>query len=275
MDDQATGGRGDAGRDDGGRDEGGRGDGGRDDGGRRDRWFEPDVPPVPLEPIDPHAPVSGHATEFPDAPVASLAPEHDWAAAAPLIFPLLRPVGTVGLHVTEVDQAALLATARQSHTQPIVDDGPCGLSIVYAIAASGFDVIVNGDHLLSWGVGPQAIQDAAIANLAAWSAAAPWTTEASGDRLLLSSDSGAGWDATRILLPEVRAHIAHELGPAGRVLVGLPERHLLVAGSMRTGDEEFGRLFREFVVEHSGGSDEPIDRRVFELVGGLLVEFES
>lgn len=253
MDDQATGGR----------------DGGPGPNHDRDR-----PPPAPLTPVDPDAPVSGHWTEFPDAPVASLAPEHDWSAAASLIFPLLRPVGTVGLHVTQVDQAALLATARQSHAQPIVDDGPCGLSIVYAIAASGFDIIVNGDHLLSWAVGPEAIQDAAIANLAAWSASAPWTAESSGDRLLLSSDSGAGWDATRILLPEVRAHIARELGPAGRVLIGLPERHLLVAGSMRTGDEEFGALFREFVVEHSGGSDEPIDRRVFELVGGVLVEFE-
>jgi len=246
--------------------------------GRRDGDPGPDHdrdrPPPALAPVDPDAPVSGHATEFPDAPVASLAPEHDWSAAASLIFPLLRPVGTVGLHVSEVDQAALLATARQSHAQPIVDDGPCGLSIVYAIAASGFDVIVNGDHLLSWGVGLEAIQDAAIANLVAWSASAPWTAESSGDRLLLSSDSGAGWDATRILLPEVRAHLARELGRAGRILVGLPERHLLVAGSLRAGDEEFGVLFREFVVEQSGGSDEPIDRRVFELVGGQLVEFE-
>jgi hypothetical protein len=57
------------------------------------------------------------------------------------------------------------------------------------------------------------------------------------------------------------------------VLVGLPERHLLVAGTLRSGDEEFAALFGEFIVEHSGGADEPIDRRVFELVDGRLVEF--
>jgi hypothetical protein len=235
-----------------------------------------DAPPDhPFVPIDPDAPVSGHQTEFPEPPLASLSPEHDWSAAAGLIFPLLRPVGAAGLHVTNVDPAELLATSRQSHAQPIVDDGPCGTSVVYAMKASGFDVIVNGDHLLSWGIGPEAIQDAAIANLAAWSAGTPWTAETSAERKLLSSDSGLGWDASRILLPEVRAHIGATLGDAGRILVGLPERHLLVAGSMLPGDEEFGALFAEFVIEQSGGADEPIDRRVFELVDGQLIDFVS
>ena len=107
----------------------------------------------------------------------------------------------------------------------------------------------------------------------AWSATAPWTDEVSGDRRLLSSDTGDGNDAARILLPDVRDHLARELGVAGRVLVGLPERHLLVAGTLRPGDAEFAALFSDFVVEHSGGADEPVDRRVFELVGGQLVEF--
>ena len=57
------------------------------------------------------------------------------------------------------------------------------------------------------------------------------------------------------------------------MLVGLPDRDLLVAGTLRPGDAEFAALFAEFVVEQSGGADEPIDRRVFELVDGRLVEF--
>jgi hypothetical protein len=141
------------------------------------------------------------------------------------------------------------------------------------MAAEGFDVLVNGDHLASWGVGVGEVQDAAIANLAAWSAQAPWTDEVSGIRRLVSSDTGEGNDAVRILLPEVRDHLARELGGDGRVLIGLPERHLLLAGTLREGDEEFAELFSEFIIEHSGGADEPIDRRVFELVNGQLVEF--
>ena len=64
-----------------------------------------------------------------------------------------------------------------------------------------------------------------------------------------------------------------QLGPHGRIVIGLPERHLLVAGSLRPNDDEFASLFADFVLETSGGADEPVDRRVFELVGGRLVEF--
>lgn len=231
------------------------------------------VPADALTPIDPDAPVSGHATDFPEAPDASLSPEHDWTAAARLIFPLLRPAGTAGIHVAEMDPATLAATANQRHAQPLVDEGPAGLSVVYALAASGFDVIVNGDHVLSWGVDAEAIQDAAIANLAAWSAGAPWATEASERRRIVSSASGDGWDATRILLPDVRAHLHRELAGPGRLLVGLPERHLLIAAHMLPDDIDFAVLLQEFVIEQSGGSDEPIDRRLFELVDGTLVPF--
>jgi uncharacterized protein YtpQ (UPF0354 family) len=141
------------------------------------------------------------------------------------------------------------------------------------MAAGAFDVVVNGDHLLSWGIEPAELQDAALANLAAWSATAPWSDETSGDRRLISSDTGDGMDAVRILLPDVVAHLASELGANGRVLVGVPERDLLAAGTLRPGDEAFAEMFTEFIVEHSGGADEPVDRRVFEIVDGRLVEF--
>lgn len=232
-----------------------------------------DAGPDIFSPIDPDAPVSGHQPIAPPTGlVASLAPEHDWAAAAEHVFPSLRPVGTVGVTADELVEA--IRTPGKSHTQPLVDRGPCGIVVVYALAAEGFDILVNGDHLLSWAVEPADVKRAAMDNLARWSATAPWTDEISGERRLLSSDCGDGWDAARILLPEVRAHLAEELGGGG-VLVGLPERHLLLAGTMRAGDDEFVELFRTFVVEHSGDADEPIDRRVFELRGGELAEFAT
>jgi len=238
-----------------------------------------DAPPDLRAPIDISSPVSGHVP----APLphhetaASIAesPEHDWGAASSLLLPLLRPSGTQGMAVTDVDATALAADTMRSHSQPLVDEGPCELSVVYAIPGQGFDVIVNGDHLLSWGVTIEAIQDAAMANLAAWSAAATWTDEVSGERRLISSDTGDGWDASRVLLPEVRERLVAELGAAGRVLIGLPERHLMIAGALRPGDDEFAGLFGEFVLEQSGAADEPVDRRVFELVDGQLVEFRG
>ena len=44
---------------------------------------------------------------------------------------------------------------------------------------------------------------------------------------------------------------------------------------MTSGDEDFAGLFSGFVIEQSGGADEPIDRRVFELRDGRLIEFDG
>jgi hypothetical protein len=229
-----------------------------------------DTAPDVLAPIDADSPVSGHVPTAADAPPVSLAPEHDWDAARPLLMPLLRPVGTAGVRLADVDRTAL-AMNPASHTLPVLGDGPCGLPVVYAIPAAGFDIVVNGEHLVSWGVAPGEIEAAALANLAAWSAGADWTDEESGDRRLTSSDTGTGPDAARILLPEVRAQLAQRLQAAGRpILVGLPERNLLVAGISTSGDAEFAEQLAGFVADHAEGADEPIDRRLFELVGDEL-----
>ena len=236
-----------------------------------------DSGPDPLSPIDENAPVSGHSPP-PERPTpAAEAPEHDWGAARERIFPLLAPVGTPGVPADWVRDPTALGGSGP-HTQPVVSSGPAGLAVLYGMRADGFDVLINGDHLLSWGVGSEQMQEVALANLAAWSERTGWTEESSGTRRLLSSDSGEGYDAARILLPEVRAHLSSELAGDGaaagaRVLVGLPERDLLVAGSLTPDDAEFVALFGDFVLEQSGAADNPIDRRVFELSGGELVEF--
>ncbi len=258
------------------RDHGGGSDYGRDL--ERELGDEPapawrDAPPDIRSPIDPNAPVSGHVAPPAASASAAAAPEHHWEVANGMIFPAFRPVGTGGLRVEDIDQARLVAEAAKSHAQPIVDEGPCGLAVVYALHAGAYDVIVNGDHLLSWNVGPEQVQDAAMRNLEAWAAGAAWIEETSGDRRLLSSDTGDGWDASRILVAAARDHLADHLGRDGRVLVGLPDQHLLVAGTLRPDDPDFASLFADFIVEQSGGADTPIDRRVFELVDGRLVEF--
>jgi hypothetical protein len=232
-----------------------------------------DAPPDYFKPIDESAPVSGHVPPPEGHPPVTELKENDWSYAAELIFPIFRPVGSQGLPITELDPDALAVAAGRGHAQPLIDDGPCGIPLVFALHESGFDIMVNADHVLTWGIGPNEVRDTALRNLAAWSKTAPWTDEVSGDRRLVSSDSGDGWDAVRILLPDVREHLTRELSATGRVLIGLPERHLLIAGTLSPSDVEFAALFADFVVEQSGGADEPVDRRVFELVDGELVEF--
>jgi hypothetical protein len=234
-----------------------------------------DAAPDYFGPIDSDSPVSGH-TPAPEATSSAVdSPEHDWARAQDLLYPGFRPVGTQGLDLGSLDRDSLAGHGAVSHAQPLLDTGPAGLPVVYTIDAGAYDIVVNGDHLLSWGIGATEIQDAAMRNLARWSASAPWTDEISGTRRLLSSDTGDGWDAARILLPDVVAHLTAELAPYGRILIGLPERHLLTAASLHPDDADFAALFADFVVEQSGGADEPVDRRVFELVDGRLVEFDG
>jgi hypothetical protein len=229
------------------------------------RDHAPDI----LSPIDESAPVSGHRPPSEGIRWAE-APEHDWAAAASRIMPVLRPAGAPGTALAKLDPESLAREALKSHASPLVDPGPVDLSIAYAMRAESFDVLVNADHLLAWGIEPAVLRATALENLGLWSASAAWTDELSGERRLLSSETGEGGDAARILLPEVRRHIADELGGAGRVLIGLPDRQLLVAGALRPGDDEFAALFATFVAEHSEDADEPIDRRVFELIDGDL-----
>jgi hypothetical protein len=235
-----------------------------------------DRPPDHLGVPDPDAPVSGHhpAPESTGA-AASDAPEHDWSAARSLVFPVVRAAGTVGAQADiPLD---VLRESPAAHTTPLVADGPADLVVSFTLAADGFDVLISGEHLLTWGIDATELAAAAGENLAAWSAEAPWTKEGADGRNLLSSDTGTGHDAARILLDTARAHIVKELmavsAPGTRLLVGLPDRDLLVVGTLAPDDPAFGPQFQDFIVEHSGGADEPIERRVFELVDGDLVVF--
>lgn len=214
--------------------------------------------------------ISGHvpAPEPVDAFKAqSEAPEHDWTAASSHVFPALRPVGTQGVQLSELDPAQLAAEGQKKHALALLDAGPADLSVAYVLRGEAYDVVINADHLLTWGISAETLRDTAMANLRSWSEAAPWTDELSDGRHLLSSDTGEGGDAARILLPEARHHIAGECGGPARILVALPDRDLLIAGSLNPGDTEFPAQLQAFVLEVVEDAHEPIDRRLFELVG--------
>ena len=228
-----------------------------------------DAPPDVLTPIDDSAPVSGHrpAQVDEEARAHSEAPEHDWSAASGHIFPSLRPAGTHGASLSDLDTAQLAQEGMKKHALALTDAGPADLTTVYVLRESAFDVVINADHLLTWGIAPDVLRDAAMANLRAWSADAPWTEEHTGERRLLSSDTGDGADAARILLPEVRERIAGECGGPARVLIALPDRDLLIAGSLNPGDTAFADQLASFVADVSEDGHEPIARGLFELVG--------
>jgi hypothetical protein len=226
-----------------------------------------DAPPDYRSPIDENAPVSGHRPASDADASPAVAPEHDWATAVDHVYPVLRPAGTHGTVLADLDPELLAQEGLKKHALPLIDDGPAGLAIAYALREPAYDVLVNADHLLGWGVDADALREAAMANLRAWSQTASWSDELQGERRLLSSDTGEGGDAARILLPEVRDHLASELGGPSRVLVALPDRDLLIAGSLPPGDSEFAGQLAVFVADVSEDAHEPIDGGLFELVG--------
>ena len=199
----------------------------------------------------------------------SLAPEHAWSAASRLLRPALRPAGTVGVDGRNLH----VPSSTGLPGKPLVLPGPAGLAIGYVIPGQGFDVLVGAEHLLAWGVGPDDVHAAAMANLAAWSVEASWVAEVNGFRRVVWSESGEGVDAARILLPEVRAQLAADLGGIGRVLIGVPERDLLIATGLAEGDDEFAAMLAAYVIDRSNGADHPIDARLLELEDGELVVF--
>lgn len=220
--------------------------------------------------------ISGHQPPS-DAPLPhSAAPEHDWAAAMDRVFPALRPSDTHGAPLDDLDESRLQHEGMKKHALPVTDPGPANLSIVYVLREPAYDVVVNAEHLLTWAIEAQTLRDAAMANLRTWSATAPWSEELDGQRRLLSSDTGDGGDAARILLPEVRRHLAGECGGPSRVLIGLPDRDFLIAGSLHPSDGAFADQFSAFVRELIDGAHEPIEGGLFELVGDdfELVQFE-
>lgn len=200
-------------------------------------------------------------------PLPSESPEHDWTVASGHVFPALRPGGHHGARLEELDEARLSHEGMKKHALPLVDPGPAGLSIVYVLREPAYDVVINAEHLLTWGIAGQTLRDAAMDNLRSWSATAPWSDEVDGQRRLVSSDGGGGGDAARILLPEVRRHLAGECGGASRVLIGLPDRDLLVAGSLHPSDAGFAEQLASFVADVVHDAHEPIEDRLYELVG--------
>jgi hypothetical protein len=95
-----------------------------------------DAAPDVLAPIDASAPVSGHVPAPTSSGSAADSPEHDWQIARDLIQPAFRPVGTQGLAMESIDRDTLFAHASKSHAQPLIDEGPAGIPVVYTMGTT-------------------------------------------------------------------------------------------------------------------------------------------
>ena len=170
-------------------------------------------------------------------------PEHDWdaAQAAPDPAPPARSAPSACASA-DVDRAALALNTFEPHPAapgrwPVRACPSCTRS--RRPASTSWSTASTSCRGAST---PAEIEAAAMANLAAWSASADWTDEELGPRRLPRRTTATGRTPHGSCCPRSAPISPAALRPGGRpILVGLPDRHLLVAGVSSAGDAEFGR----------------------------------
>lgn len=143
--------------------------------------------------------------------------EDDPAVLLEQVLPMLKPLAL--LEQVRAQRLPLLAY------RPLVGE----LMITYVIDEGQSVAFINEDHLRRWGVSEPQLYARALANLRAkeWR---PYPGQiGSGRGGLLIFNSRDGYDATRLLLPELLADFA--ASTPGQVVIGVPNRDFLIAFS--------------------------------------------
>ena len=149
------------------------------------------------------------------------------AAAVPGSLSGLEQRAPVSALLPQLKDAAFLRdAAREAGTlvsRPFADD----LSVVYvADAPAAMRYITEGDlRVQGWTV--ERLDGVALDNLRQRMATTPFSQANQGLQTAVISVTGDGYDAARILVPELREMLAQHL--PGRLLFGLPTRDILVA----------------------------------------------
>jgi uncharacterized protein YtpQ (UPF0354 family) len=133
------------------------------------------------------------------------------------VLPMLKPISL--LNAVREQGLPLLAY------RPLVGD----LMVTYVVDEGSSVAFLNEGHLQRWGIGEQTLWTAALRNLRA----KPWRPNPGvigvGNASLLLFSSGDGYDATRVLLPELFMEFAASIH--GTLVIGVPSRDLLIAFS--------------------------------------------
>ncbi len=102
------------------------------------------------------------------------------------------------------------------------------LIVSYVIDETSSVAYLNEEHLEQWGIGEQDIHAAALANLRQRTETmVQYTTVGEGSQRLYIYSSQDGYDATRILLPELLEQWRPQIN--GRMVIGIPNRDFLIA----------------------------------------------
>jgi hypothetical protein len=139
-----------------------------------------------------------------------------------------------------------------------------GLSVVYGVQTEDQFTFITPDDLARWGRDVRELDRLALDNLA---------RETRENEALLCEEqlcgwaSGDGYDATRLIVPQLRREIVGEIGPA---VYAVPREDVFVALPVRLADRIKARVQRDFAA-----APNPISPEIFVERNGKLVTLEA
>jgi hypothetical protein len=182
-----------------------------------------------------------------------------FAEVAARVFPMLK-------------RPDVLVTVRERN-MPMLAWTPflADLVITYVVESQASVSYLNEDMLERWEIGEQDIHRRAVANLRQRTAqSAKVTAVGEGPQQLYIYSTMDGYDATRILLPELMEAWERQL--AGNTVIGIPNRDFLIAFS----DDDPGVLqaIARQVQLDSLGREHGLTDQLFALRNGRVEEYE-
>lgn len=155
--------------------------------------------------------------------------------------------------------------------EPAQTSFPGRLAVVYAVDGEEAYTIVRPEDVARWETTVAELHALALANLLArTNEEEPLLCEPAGGQELCGWASSDGYDATRMVVPELRAQIVEELG--GPAAYAAPMENVFVAlglAVLEAGDTE--ELFRLKLERDFQTSDDPLSPEVFVERGGEVV----
>lgn len=184
---------------------------------------------------------------------------------------LITNVGVLRPHIYPMLKPAALLQAVHAHQLPMLAHRPflAGLAITYVVDERGSVTYINEQHTAHWQIDPADLHAQALENLRQRSARSGYTTLGSGEQRLFISNTQDGYDAARLLLPDLLEPWA--LAFSGRLLIGIPNRDFLVAFSAAdpTIAANVAHQIAHDVLQHPAG----LTDRLFTLVAGEIYEY--
>ncbi|WP_029214418.1 DUF1444 family protein [Kallotenue papyrolyticum] len=170
------------------------------------------------------------------------------------VMPMLKPLAL--LQAVRERRLPLLAY------RPLVGQ----LMLAYVIDEGRSVAYINEDHLRTWRVDEALLHRRALANLRR----RPWRPQpgrlGSGAQSLLIFNSGDGYDATRVILPELFSEFAASI--PGRLVLGVPNRDFLIAFS--DADPEIVERIRAQIARDQRAQQYPLSDELLTYRAGRL-----